>query len=66
MIRKIYTFLHTIRKFYWRTFNIKTYGVRVIVVKNNEVLLVYHRYGDLWVLPGGGMKKGENDENLWE
>jgi ADP-ribose pyrophosphatase YjhB (NUDIX family) len=63
MIRKLYAVLHTIRKFYWRTFNIKTYGVRVLVPKSDEVLLVYHRYGDLWVFPGGGIKKDEDIHN---
>jgi len=63
MVRALYNFLHSLRKFYWRTFKIKTYGVRVLVFKGDSVLLVYHRYGDLWVSPGGGIKKGESIES---
>jgi 8-oxo-dGTP pyrophosphatase MutT (NUDIX family) len=62
IIRLVFNFLHYLRKWYWRTFKIETRGVRVILSRNGlrEVILVYHRYGDLWVLPGGGIHKNEN------
>ena len=34
-------------------------GARVMLVKDNSVLLVYHSYLDNWHFPGGGMKRGE-------
>lgn len=49
-----------IRKKYWCLFSIKTKGVRVILIKDNKILLLQHRYNDLWVLPGGQLSKDEN------
>jgi 8-oxo-dGTP pyrophosphatase MutT (NUDIX family) len=34
-------------------------GARLMIVKDNSVLLVYHSYLDGWHFPGGGMKLGE-------
>jgi 8-oxo-dGTP pyrophosphatase MutT (NUDIX family) len=34
-------------------------GARLMLVKQNSVLLVYHSYLDNWHFPGGGMKRGE-------
>lgn len=34
-------------------------GVRLMLVKDNSVLLVYHSYLSGWHLPGGGMKRNE-------
>ena len=59
-MKKLFDILHSARKWYWRTFNVKTFGVRVIVKKDDEFLLVKHRYGDFWVFPGGGVNKNED------
>jgi 8-oxo-dGTP pyrophosphatase MutT (NUDIX family) len=34
-------------------------GARVMLVRDNSVLLVYHSYLSGWHMPGGGMKRGE-------
>ena len=39
-----------------------TLGVRVLLVRNGEVLLVRHTYRDGWFLPGGGVKRHETLE----
>jgi 8-oxo-dGTP pyrophosphatase MutT (NUDIX family) len=39
-----------------------TLGVRLILVKDNTVLLVKHTYHDDWYLPGGGLKRHETIE----
>lgn len=36
-----------------------TLGVRLILVNDGSVLLVRHTYHDGWLLPGGGVAKGE-------
>jgi ADP-ribose pyrophosphatase YjhB (NUDIX family) len=36
-----------------------TIGVRVAVLKANEVLLVRHTYAPGWLFPGGGVDRGE-------
>lgn len=39
-----------------------TLGVRVLLVRNGQVLLVRHTYRDGWFLPGGGLKRHETLE----
>ncbi len=39
-----------------------TLGVRVMMIRNRQVLLVRHTYQDGWFLPGGGVKQGETFE----
>ena len=39
-----------------------TLGVRVLLVRDGEVLLVRHTYRDGWFLPGGGVKRHETLE----
>lgn len=36
-----------------------TVGVRVLLIRDNAILLVKHTYQQHWYLPGGGVKKGE-------
>ncbi len=47
---------------YWKIFKIKTYGVRVLIVSENQIILVKHWYNSLLVTPGGGIKKYETPE----
>ncbi len=37
-------------------------GVRVLLIKDDHVLLVKHAYQDGWYLPGGGVKRNETPE----
>lgn len=60
LIKIIFDIAHWGRKWYWRTFNIKTQGARIMIIDNQKVFLVKHRYGSLWVFPGGGAKKNED------
>jgi 8-oxo-dGTP pyrophosphatase MutT (NUDIX family) len=39
-----------------------TLGVRVLLIRDNHILLVRHTYQDAWYFPGGGVKKGETLE----
>ncbi len=49
-------------KWYWKRFNIKTQGVRIMIVHDGSLVLVRHWYNSLWVMPGGGIKKHETPE----
>lgn len=52
-----------IRRFYWWLVRPVTRGSRAIVVNpDGKVILVRHRYGDGWLLPGGKTKRDENSE----
>ncbi len=39
-----------------------TIGVRVLLLREEQVLLVRHSYIQGWYLPGGGLKRGETLE----
>lgn len=62
-MNKIKQFFYKIYRLSWKLTQPQTIGVRAILIKNNEILLVKHTYSDQWFLPGGGLKKGEKLEN---
>lgn len=40
-----------------------TTGVRAIIIKQGKIIMVSHHeseFGDLWLLPGGGVEEGES------
>jgi ADP-ribose pyrophosphatase YjhB (NUDIX family) len=49
-------------KIVWRITKPVTAGTRVILIRDNKILLVKHTYQEHWYLPGGGIKKGETFE----
>lgn len=58
-------------RMYWSIIKPITFGARVIVVCDNQVLLVQPRKSNYWNLPGGGIKKTEDPgrgalRELWE
>jgi len=49
-----------IRKFIiYKILRKTTHGVRVIMIKKQEILLIKHPYDNFWTLPGGGIKRYE-------
>jgi ADP-ribose pyrophosphatase YjhB (NUDIX family) len=49
-------------KLLWKLFRPTTVGARIILAKDDSVLLVKHTYHDSWYLPGGRVNKGETFE----
>lgn len=53
---------HGVRRRWWRLSGARVIGCRVLVFDAGErLLLIRHSYGSgKWMLPGGGLKRGEN------
>lgn len=47
----------------WRLFHPITLGARIILLRDDHVLLIQHTYRPGWFLPGGGVDKGESLED---
>lgn len=63
IIKPFFDLFHFLRKKYWKIFKIETFGVRTMILKDNKILLIKHRYGKFWIMPGGGINKGEKPED---
>ncbi len=50
-------------RIYWFLFRPHTYGAKVVIERDGQVLLVKHSYGQhTWCFPGGGKKRNESLE----
>lgn len=57
------TLAHRVIRVYWRLAKLVTFGVRAIVRRGDErLLLVKHTYDHRWYLPDGGRKRHESAE----
>lgn len=54
--------LYSCYRLSWRITRPMTVGVRVILIRENRVMLVKHSYEPYWYVPGGGVKRGETIE----
>ena len=61
-MRPLPRLLYIINRLRWRITKPITVGVRLILEKDQTVLLVKHTYQRHWYLPGGGIRKGETVE----
>lgn len=59
-----FTLAHHLIELYRRIFRPVTVGVRIILLKDDHILLVRHTYMDKnsWYFPGGGLKRDETME----
>jgi 8-oxo-dGTP pyrophosphatase MutT (NUDIX family) len=64
-IHLAYILAQRVRVFWRRTLGIRTRGVKAVVLKGEAVLLIRHSYqsSHLFMLPGGGVKRGESPIN---
>jgi mutator protein MutT len=54
--------IHALIRLKWRIMKPVTIGARVMIIKNDSVLLVKHTYQNHYFLPGGMVKRGETFE----
>jgi 8-oxo-dGTP pyrophosphatase MutT (NUDIX family) len=63
MMRKLLQLALSVHRFYWWLVRPVTRGVRAILVnQDGQVLLLRHKYGKGWLLPGGRVRKHESYE----
>ena len=55
-------FLYDVYRLRWAVTRPVTLGVRLMLIKENQVLLVKPTYQDGWFFPGGGVKRHETIE----
>lgn len=58
-LQKAQKVLYLAARMYWAIARPLTLGVRVIMRRDDEVLLVKHTYQDRWFFPGGLVERGE-------
>lgn len=62
-MKRLARWMHGLYRLYWRHARPVTVGVRCILERDGQVLLVRHTYtGESWYLPGGGVHRGETIE----
>jgi hypothetical protein len=57
-MRLFYRFLNIARILVWWITRLVIVGVRAILAREGQNLLVRHTSEDLWFMPGGGVKRG--------
>ena len=62
LLQPLFRLSHWIARKSWLITRPISVGVRLLLVKDQTVLLVKHTYGQRWYLPGGGVSKGETLE----
>ena len=55
-------YLYIISRAFWILVKPLSVGVRIILIRGPQILLVKHVYEDLWYLPGGLVEAGESLE----
>jgi ADP-ribose pyrophosphatase YjhB (NUDIX family) len=61
-VRALLKGAYQLLRVYWFVVRPVSIGVRLLMVRENQVLLVRHSYQEAWFLPGGGVKRGETLE----
>jgi 8-oxo-dGTP pyrophosphatase MutT (NUDIX family) len=61
VLRTIFRAGYPLARAYWRIAQPRRTGVKCVLTRGAEILLVRHTYGSQgrWELPGGGVKRGE-------
>lgn len=61
LLSRCYRVAYRLARVYWFVARPRKIGVKCVITRGEEVLLVRHTYGDrrAWELPGGAVKRGE-------
>jgi 8-oxo-dGTP pyrophosphatase MutT (NUDIX family) len=65
LLRLVFRVGYRILRVWWLVDRSTKRGVKCVLTRGGEVLLVRHTYGDRsrWELPGGGIKRGEEPDD---
>jgi ADP-ribose pyrophosphatase YjhB (NUDIX family) len=58
-VKSVLSLRYRLLRWWWKLRRPITVGVRVLLLREEGVLLVRHTYQDGWYLPGGGVQRGE-------
>jgi ADP-ribose pyrophosphatase YjhB (NUDIX family) len=58
-MRFLIRFLYQASRMLWLIFKPVSMGVRVLMVKNGQIVLVKHVYEPYWYIPGGAVERNE-------
>ena len=61
-MRFLIRFLYQASRMLWLIFKPVSMGVRVLMVKNGQIVLVKHVYEPYWYIPGGAVERDETLE----
>lgn len=60
MISRIFMrIIFFLARIYWKIFQPLTWGVRLMLIRNDDIVLIRHTYRPGWYIPGGGLKRRE-------
>ena len=61
LLSRFYRVAYQLARVYWFVARPRQRGVKCVITRDGDVLLVRHTYGNrrAWDLPGGGIKRGE-------
>lgn len=59
----LYKLAFSLLRVYWFVFRPQIYGVKCLIERDGQILLIRNTYGDMdWTFPGGGFKRNESPE----
>ncbi|MEN8172995.1 MAG: NUDIX domain-containing protein [Chloroflexota bacterium] len=63
MLKFFIKYIYTLSRMFWLWVNPLSVGVRILLIRDRQILLVNHVYNDLWYLPGGLLERRETFED---
>jgi len=62
MLKFLIKYIYILSRMFWLWVNPLSMGVRILLIRDQQILLVKHVYNNLWYLPGGLVERSESLE----